>query len=576
MATNASKYYATYMQSHTERFEKFRDEAYKELYEKAGEDRAYRKLLQQREKNLMDAAAKIRTAKLATDIPGLNLEIISLQLRANDQSISASEDAAKRALDIKKMAIDALTPTPRSNDAIAEMSASLATGGAVTADPRVVSQLVNGNIEAVASTIAPGSTKAAAAAQNTWKALSTSSTFAMLDPAAQNAAKEKIATDFGLDTVNIGGIAGVSLIDAPQDVLVQAETDKMLEQYAGAYGVGRAGNIFKELQDMKDALARGDVEAARKAATAAREKLAADAERELPKIRDELRAAPPGEFTETDVRELARQKYGPEAASMLRKQFERDSIGGDPVKLLHYDAIQAAKAGTIKPDEDSIAAAKQLLSLQPTLSKAEERQRAVDTAVQFATVDGKVDTALRDRFLIAYHNLKMNEKAAITEPSDILKEPERMADIEDVLNPRGITGIDPEARLAEAQRDFELGQRIADKMVALTNEQVRLEQSQAVVNDKDPAIAERLRRIREDKDRLLTLSREAEKAGRLVKDTPIGRSEMTDAALAAAATEREKALFPEMMARPKTSAAIKPRRQIGELPGMADLFKLDI
>lgn len=574
MATNASKYYATYMQSHTERFQKFRDEAYKELYAKAGEDRAYRKLLQQREKNLMDAAAKIRSAK----IPGSTkdqLDFIRLQIAANEQAIGASEDAAKRALDIEKMAVDALTPTPRSNDAIAEMSASLATGGAVTADPRVVSQLISGNIEAVASTIAPGSTKAAAAAQNTWKALSTSSTFAMLDPVAQNSVKEKIATDFGLDTVNIGGIAGVSLIDAPQDVLVQAETDKMLEQYAGAFGVSKANALYRELEEAKRKAIAGDEAGAKDALQQIKNKLAEGIEGQLPDIRKQLAEAPRGEFTETDVRELARQKYGPEAATMLRKQFERDSIGGDPVKLLHYDAIQAVKAGTIKPDEDSIAAAKQLLSLQPTLSKAEERQRAVDTAVQFATVGGKVDTALRDRFLIAYHNLKMNERAAITEPSDILKEPERMADIEDVLSPRGITGIDPSARIAEAQRDFELGQRIADKMVALTNEQVRLEQSQAVVNDKDPAIAERLRRIREDKDRLLTLSREAEKAGRLVKDTPIGRSEMTDAALSAAATERDKALFPEMMARPQAPAAIKPRRQIGELPGLADLFRLD-
>lgn len=425
MATNASKYYATYMQSHTERFQKFRDEAYNELAAKAGEELAYRKLLQKREKDLLDAAAKMRNAK----IPGSTkdqLDFIRLQIAANEQAIGASEDAAKRALDIEKMAVDALTPTPRSNDAIAEMSSSLATGGAVTADPRVVSQLVSGNIEAVASTIAPGSTKAAAAAQNTWKALSTSSTFAMLDPAAQNAAKEKIATDFGLDTVNIGGIAGVSLIDAPQDVLVQAETDKMLEQYAGAYGVSKANALYRELEEAKKKAIAGDEAGAKDALQKIKNKLAEGIEGQLPDIRKQLAEAPRGEFTETDVRELARQKYGPEAATMLRKQFERDSIGGDPVKLLHYDAIQAVKAGTIKPDEDSIAAAKQLLSLQPTLSKAEERQRAVDTAVQFATVGGKVDTALRDRFLIAYHGEKLNKQAAATEPSELLSEPKRM------------------------------------------------------------------------------------------------------------------------------------------------------
>jgi hypothetical protein len=57
----------------------------------------------------------------------------------------------------------------------------------------------------------------------------------------------------------------------------------------------------------------------------------------------------------------------------------------------------------------------------------------------------------------------MNEDRAKYEPSTVLPEPERMADIEDVLSPRGLTGVDPEARLAEAERDFNLQQRMLTK-----------------------------------------------------------------------------------------------------------------
>lgn len=568
MATNASKYYAGYMQSHTERFQKFRDEAYTELMQVSKDEIAYRKLLQQREKALLEAASKMKSVK-PTGNAAYDKDLFGLILRANQQFIDANEDATKRAIDIQKNLRGALTPSKASNDKIAEMDASLATGGAMTSDPNVVSQLVMGGIDGIASTVAPGSMPAAAAAQNTWKSLSASTSFAMLSPAQKEAVKARLTTTFGLDTVNIGGMSGQSLIDAPQDVLVAAELDKQLEQYGAAYGTRKSIQVMNQLEAAQKAAQSGDTAKANDLLNEARKRMLEDIEGQLPGIRKKLEEAPKGEFTETDVRELARQKYGPEAATMLRQQFERDSIGGDPTKLMHYDAIQAVKSGTIKADEESIAEAKKLVSLQPTLTRSEERQRALDAAVAYAGGD----KAKRDRFLVAYHGLRMNAEDAKTAPSDIMPEPERMADIEDVLSPRGISGIDPAARLAEAERDFNLPQRIADKMVALTNEQIRLEKLDA--RQSDPQTVENLRKIREEKDKLLQLANEAKRSGRMVQDTAIGRSEMTDAALAAAATERDKALFPEMLARPQVPTTQKPRRQIGELPGMADLFKLE-
>jgi hypothetical protein len=69
------------------------------------------------------------------------------------------------------------------------------------------------------------------------------------------------------------------------------------------------------------------------------------------------------------------------------------------------------------------------------------------------------------------------------------------------------------------------------------------------------------------------------KTGRFVKDTTVGRSEMTDAALSAAATERDKALFPEP--RPKSPVAIKPSadtalKRLQQQLTIEDLFKSDI
>jgi hypothetical protein len=338
MATNASKYYAAYMQSHTDRFQKFRDEAYAELVEKQGRDDAYRKLLQQREKALMDAAARLRRA--ASTGTKLTASDLGLLIRANDQIIEAGEDAAKRGLQIEKDLRNSLVAPKASNDQIAEMDASLATGGAVTADPAVIAQLVSGGIEGVASTVAPGSSQAAAAAQNTWKSLSANPSFLMLSPAQREAAKAKVSTSFGLDTVNIGGMSGAALIDAPQDKLVEVEMDRLQAEFGGAFGTAKARANQKKIDEYIAAKEAGN----EPAAIAAIDSLAAGIEADLPGIRKKLAEAPKPEFTETDVRALARQKYGPEAATMLRQQFERDSIGGDPEKL-EYIRIRIWWAG---------------------------------------------------------------------------------------------------------------------------------------------------------------------------------------------------------------------------------------
>jgi hypothetical protein len=571
MASNGLQYFTTYLQSHEERYAKFRDEAYQELVLQKQMEDEYRKALREREKVLQDAINKARKG----EEEGINkLELIKEERALNQAIIASQNEGRDSRLKIREGLQDQLTVPQAAQTKLADAANTLATSGGLIVDPAGVKSLIEGQVNDVAASIKGGTRSAASTAQQLWKQLQTDKSWARLSAADIDALEQSITAKFGLDTVNIGGVSGDALLDTPQDVLLQKEEDALLAQEGGAYGVSALRRLLAELEALKKEGSQAAIDAKQAEIDAA----LGPEKAELDKIRRELSKEPvPFQPAEADVRKRAAEKYGFEAPAFMKQQFARDVLGTDKNKLLHYDAIQAAKSSPISKESDTYKQALMLSQNRKMLgeTKAQQRQNIIDMAVKFAGDD--ID--LRDEFLIAYHQILMNEDRAKYEPSEVLPEPERMADIEDVLSPRGLTGVDPEARLAEAERDFNLQQRIADKMVALTNEQIRLEQSQAVVNDKDPAIAERLLRIKDDKERLVALSREAEKTGRFVKDTTVGRSEMTDAALSAAATERDKALFPEP--RPKSPVAIKPSadtalKRLQQQLTIEDLFKSDI
>jgi hypothetical protein len=571
MASNGLQYFTTYLQSHEERYAKFRDEAYQELVLQKQMEDEYRKALREREKVLQDAINKARKG----EEEGINkLELIKEERALNQAIISSQNEGRDSRLKIREGLQDQLTVPQAAQTKLADAANTLATSGGLIVDPAGVKSLIEGQVNDVAASIKGGTRSAASTAQQLWKQLQTDKSWARLSAADIDALEQSITAKFGLDTVNIGGVSGDALLDTPQDVLLQKEEDALLAQEGGAYGVSALRRLLAELEALKKEGSQAAIDAKQAEIDAA----LGPEKAELDKIRRELSKEPvPFQPAEADVRKRAAEKYGFEAPAFMKQQFARDVLGTDKNKLLHYDAIQAAKSSPISKESDTYKQALMLSQNRKMLgeTKAQQRQNIIDMAVKFAGDD--ID--LRDEFLIAYHQILMNEDRAKYEPSEVLPEPERMADIEDVLSPRGLTGVDPEARLAEAERDFNLQQRIADKMVALTNEQIRLEQSQAVVNDRDPAIAERLLRIKDDKERLVALSREAEKTGRFVKDTTVGRSEMTDAALSAAATERDKALFPEP--RPKSPVAIKPSadtalKRLQQQLTIEDLFKSDI
>jgi hypothetical protein len=569
MASNGLQYFTTYLQSHEERYAKFRDEAYQELVLQKQMDDEYRKALREREKVLQDAINKARKG----EEEGINkLELIKEERALNQAIIASQNEGRDSRLKIREGLQDQLIVPQAAQTKLADAANTLATSGGLIVDPAGVKSLIEGQVNDVAASVKGGTRSAASTAQQLWKQLQTDKSWARLSAADIDALEQSITAQFGLDTVNIGGVSGDALLDTPQDVLLQKEEDALLAQEGGAYGVSALRRLLAELEALKKEGSQAAIDAKQAEIDAA----LGPEKAQLDKIREELSKPPvPFQPAEADVRKRAAEKYGFEAPAFMKQQFARDVLGTDKNKLLHYDAIQAAKSSPISKESDTYKQALMLSQNRKMLgeTKAQQRQNIIDMAVKFA----KDDTALRDEFLIAYHQILMNEDRAKYEPSEVLPEPERMADIEDVLSPRGLTGVDPEARLAEAERDFNLQQRIADKMVALTNEQIRLEKLDA--RQSDPATVEALRKIKEDKDRLLTLSAEAKRAGRFVKDTAVGRSEMTDAALSAAATERDKALFPEP--RPKSPVAIKPSadtalKRLQQQLTIEDLFKSDI
>ena len=554
MATNATKYYEAYIASHTDRFQKFRDEAYNELMLTFKDDIAYKKILQDREEALLRSIRDLSKSK--TGDPTLDLGIIRLQLAANAQIQNGLEDGRDARLRILKEKGGLQVPKT-SNDKIIELNQALATSGALTSDLAVVNQIVNSGIEAITSSVAAGGRPAAATGQKAWEALSSSIAFDKLSRDQQLAAKDKLVAELGLDSVNLGGASGATLLDVAQDVLVERETQMLLEKEGKAYGVSAAKSIFDKLDAAQEALNKGDKDGARSAIDEALKGAVGTIEPELKKVQEKLAEVRPELPSEAAVRLRAREKYAPEAAVFERKQFERDLIANDPEKLLHYDAIQAVKEGRIPLDDKAVTAAQMFINTYVPLStsKAQRRKDAISKAVEFAGGDLKK----RDQFLTAFHKIQMEGEEARTAPSELMPEPARMAEVPDVGGgARSARG--PEARLAEAQYDMATRERMAQLMVDTINKKNKL--LEIPLEAQTPADVEEIRRLGELQDSI---------------KYEYGQPKYSPAEFKAE-VEDEQARIAAMTARGELPEQPKPRvrTRIGDLPSMADLFSNEL
>jgi hypothetical protein len=106
----------------------------------------------------------------------------------------------------------------------------------------------------------------------------------------------------------------------------------------------RLAQLLADLEALKDAGDQAAIDAKQAQIEAALE----PEKEELVAIREKLSKPPvPFQPSEADVRQRAAEKYGFEAPKFMKEQFARDVLGTDKDKLLHYDAIQAAKSSPI-------------------------------------------------------------------------------------------------------------------------------------------------------------------------------------------------------------------------------------
>jgi hypothetical protein len=420
MASNGLQYFTTYLQSHEERYAKFRDEAYEELIlEKQLEDE-YRKALREREKILQDAVNKAR----AGGAEGIDaLEIIKEE-RANVQAQTASKNEARaQRLNMRENLQGQLTVPQAAQTKLAEAANTLATSGSLILDPAGVRALMEGQVTDISASVKGGTRSAASTAQQLWKQLKTDKNWGRLSAADREALEQNITAKFGLDTVNIGGISGDGLLDTPQDVLLQKELDLLLGQEGGAFGI----KDLRALQAQLDKLLAENADPALIAAKQAEIDAELAPEREaLSDVRKELAKPPSAAFppSEADVRKRAAEKYGFEAPAFMKQQFARDVLGTDKDKLLHYDAIQAAKASPADKESDAYKQALMLSQNRSLLgeSKAEQRANILSKAFDFAKGQDDI-AAARDKFLIAYHQIQLEEQRGKYEQSTVLPEP---------------------------------------------------------------------------------------------------------------------------------------------------------
>jgi hypothetical protein len=91
MASNGLQYFTTYLQSHEERYAKFRDEAYQELVLQKQMEDEYRKALREREKVLQDAINKARKG----GAEGIDKLELHKRRKSKCQAIIASQNEAR-------------------------------------------------------------------------------------------------------------------------------------------------------------------------------------------------------------------------------------------------------------------------------------------------------------------------------------------------------------------------------------------------------------------------------------------------------------------------------------------------
>jgi uncharacterized membrane protein len=206
MASNGLKYFTTYLQSHEERYAKFRQEAYDELVLQKKMDEEYRAALREREKVLQDAVNKLRKG----GAEGIDaLDIIKERRATNQAIISAKNEARDARLKIRERLDGELTVPQGAQTKLAEASTALATAGGLIANPQGLQAFIEGQIINVSSAVKGGTRSAASTAQQLWKGLKSDNTWNKLSSEQRIALEEKqLLEKFGLDAVNIGGVSG--------------------------------------------------------------------------------------------------------------------------------------------------------------------------------------------------------------------------------------------------------------------------------------------------------------------------------------------------------------------------------
>jgi hypothetical protein len=418
-ATNALKYQQGYVQSNTERYIKFRDEAYKELMETYGNELAYRKVLADREKALLDSIADAKKAGSNVKGKGMSeLDYLTLRGKFEAEKAGSLEDSAKRRIGIEQGKKNEFNvPTSVANK-ISDASKFLATSGALLKTAAEAETAINAQIDSVAQAWTPGDRSALGAGQQLLNVLTTSPVYNQLTPVQKAAVVGRITDRAGLKTLDVAGISGAALLTSPLDQLLKMEVEDELKSYGAAY-IGGIQNTI----DMLDKSWKAQQEKAAAEGKAVDEVAVPTAdETELEKIRKQLAAELPEKPTEAQVRALAREKFQPEASDFLRKQFERDAYASDAdqSKLIHYDAIQAAKKMKLKEDSDAYKRAKMLVDTEnKQMSPSQLRDATLRIAVDYS--GGDLDK--RDQFLQNYHAIKMQAQQQKYAPQEPLTAP---------------------------------------------------------------------------------------------------------------------------------------------------------
>jgi len=389
--TNALKYQQGYIQSNTERYVKFRDEAYKELMDRYGDELAYRKLLADREKELLKSIADEKAAGAKAAGKGMSeLDYIAQRQRISADRSASLEDSAKRRIGIEQGKKGELNvPTSVSNK-ISDANKFLLTSGAILRTPAEAEAGINGQIDAVAQSWTPGDRSAVSAAQQLFNVVINSPVHNQLSPAQKAAVVSRISDRAGLATLDVGGFSGSELLTLPLDQLISKEVEDELNKQLGK---------------------------------------------------------PP---TEAEVRALAREKFQPEASPFLKKQFEREvySTDADQSKIIHYDAIQSAKKMKLNENSKAYAAARLLVdSENKKMTPAQLRDATLKAAVDFSGGD----ISKRDELLQNYHALKMKQQREKYEPAELVKparpllpEPSPSGRLSETPGPRGIVPTNEE------------------------------------------------------------------------------------------------------------------------------------